>query len=93
MGIRPFFQYTEDGMPIIRRLDRSQDIDPIAHLLRLTPLDADHFFDERIRAFIKERIAPSGYLDERARQVAQRETGILDDAPVDRLARDTAYRM
>lgn len=93
MGIRPFFQYTEDGMPIIRRLDRSQDIDPIAHLLRLTPLDADHFFDERIRAFIKERIAPSGYLDERARQVAQRETGILDDAPVDRLARDAAYRM
>lgn len=93
MGVRPFFQYTAHGVPIIRRLDRSQDIDPIARMLKLTPLDTSHFFDERVRAFVKEHIAPSGYLDKRACQITQRETEILDDAPVNQLARDAAYRM
>lgn len=90
---RPFFRYTTQGVPIMRRLNRKDDIDPLAKKLGLTPLDADHFFDERLRMFAQKHIAPGGHLDERGRQALAREAELLDDAPIDRLARDISYRM
>lgn len=91
-GNRPFFQYTGAGSPVIRRLDRAEDLDPLARGLGLTPLGASHFFDERLASFALERVAPGGFIDARGHAILKRNTGFLDEAPIDAIARDTTYR-
>ncbi|WP_102371471.1 RyR domain-containing protein [Enorma phocaeensis] len=91
-GRRPFFQYTEAGAPVIRRLDRAEDLDPLARSLGLTPLDADHFFDARLVGYALERVAPGGFIDARGRAILARDVSFLDEAPIDAIARDATYQ-
>lgn len=91
-GTRPFFQYTSTGTVAVRRLDREQDLDPLARELGLTPLDSTHLFDARMVAYAREHIAPGGFLDERGRGILNRDASFLRDAPMDDLARDIVYQ-
>lgn len=91
-GARPFFQYSENGKPLVRRIDREQDLEPLANELGLEPLDENGEFDAQTVAYALDHIAPGGYLDERARLMIDRDTSFLRQAPLDELAREIAYR-
>lgn len=91
-GARPLFQYGAHGEVVIRRIDRAEDLDPLAQELGLTPLDASHFFDIRLIAYARERVAPGGYLDARADAILRRNASFLLQAPIDELARTASYQ-
>lgn len=90
-GDLPFFSYTDTGDIVLRRLNRTSDLDPLARVLGLQALNSDCFFDERAIAYAREHIAPGGFLDARGAAMLQRRSAFLLSAPVDELARTACY--
>ena len=91
-GRRPFFQYAASGLPVVRRLDREQDLEPLARRLGLESVEEATGGDARLSAYVRQHVAPGGYLDERARRIVERDAALLREIPVEGLARDAAYR-
>lgn len=92
VGARPFFQYTEQGAPVVRCLDREEDIDPLAHALGLEPIDVAHYFDIRVVDYALQRIAPGGFIDARGKALLEQAMPLPKETGLERIARNTVYR-
>ncbi len=87
----PFFAYAAGGTIAIRRIDPAEDLAPRARALKLAEVSASTFFDPRVLAFARERVAPGGFIDQRGLMRLAREVRSLDDISAEDLARTVIY--
>lgn len=89
--VAPLFSYTTRGTIVMRRIDPSEDLAPLARKLGLAEVSASTFFDPRVLSFVRERVAPGGFIDQRGLMRAAREAHAVDDVSAESLARSVIY--